>query len=129
MVQVIRPSRASATATGRPSTFCEVVATEILERLSCGESLRSICGDESMPDRTTVTRWLSKDENFRARYEVARQLQEDAWRDEIRDLAKSQPARDADTGNVDSASVRHIRNQVGTLRWLVTKLRRRKLVH
>jgi len=127
MVQVIRPSRATATATGRPSSYSDAVATEILERLSCGESLRSICGDNSMPDRSTVARWIANDAGFRARYDVARQLQEDAWRDEIRDLAKSEPRRDPKTGRVDADAVRHIRNQVGTLQWLVTKLGRKRV--
>lgn len=125
MVQVTRPSRATATTPGRPSSYCDAVATEILERLACGESLRSICGDNSMPDRATVARWIANDTALRARYDVARQLQEDAWRDEIHDLARSEPLRDPKTGRVDAEAMRHVQNQVGTLQWLLMKLRRK----
>ena len=81
-----------------------------------------ICRDDAMPHRTTVVRWLSKHEHFRARYTVARQIQADMWRDEIYDLAKTLPPLDPKTGRVDKNAVMHIRNQVGTLRWLAVKL-------
>ena len=123
MAYVTRPSRDRAGATtGRPSIYTEALAAEILERLACGESLRAICQDDGMPHRTTVIRWLSQREDFRARYAIAREIQADVWRDEIHDLARSEPARDARTGRYDPAAVAHLRNQVGTLRWLAVKL-------
>ena len=42
---------------GRPSSYTEEIAAEICLRLSEGESLRAICRDEHMPDRTTVFNW------------------------------------------------------------------------
>ena len=64
----------------------------------------------------------SQIDDFRARYTVARQIQADVWRDEIYDLAKSLPPVDPKTGRIDHGAVAHIRNQVGTLRWLAVKL-------
>lgn len=123
MAHVLRPHRDHSTTTvGRPSCYCAKLVDENLERLACGESLRMICRDDAMPHRTTVVRWLSKHEDFRARYTVARQIQADMWRDEIYDLAKLLPPVDPKTGRIDHGAVTHIRNQVGTLRWLAVKL-------
>ncbi len=43
---------------GRPTIYSEKVATEICVRLAVGESLRSMCKEESMPSFPTVMRWL-----------------------------------------------------------------------
>ncbi|MFT4841687.1 MAG: hypothetical protein ACJAQZ_003336 [Planctomycetota bacterium] len=66
-----------------------------------------------MPHRTTVVRWLSKHEHFRARYTVARQIQADVWRDEIYDLAKTLPQVDPKTGRIDHGAVAHRFEQRG----------------
>ncbi len=79
-----------------------------------------------MPDKATVIRWLAKDAVLRAKYAHAREVQRHVWADEIADLAKSEPARNPATGRIDWASVRHIRNQVATLRWLAVKLNSKK---
>jgi hypothetical protein len=46
----------------------------ILERLSDGESLRSICRDDAMPDKTTVMRWLGDDVGFSEQYARAKEI-------------------------------------------------------
>ncbi len=122
MAQVTRPSRGGAKPqSGRPSTYRERIAEDICDRLAHGESLRTICQDDDLPHRTTVLRWLARHEVFRARYEVARQIQADVWRDEIYDLAKAEPVRDPRTGRIDQPAMMHRRNQIGTLRWLAVK--------
>lgn len=122
MVTVNRPSRGSDPGGGgRPSSYCDLLADEICERLACGESLRIICSSTGMPHRTTVFRWLAHREAFRSRYELARQLQADTWHDEIKDLATSAAPRDPATGRVDAAAMAHRRNMIGTLKWLAQK--------
>jgi hypothetical protein len=121
MTQITRPSRGSVRPQpGRPSTYSEQLVVDICERLACGESLRTICGDDDMPHRTTVIRWLARHEAFLARYEVARRIQSDTWRDSIYDLANAEPPRD-ETGRIDQRAMMHRRNQIGTLRWLAVK--------
>lgn len=109
---------------GRPSLYSEDLASTILERLACGESLRAICRDESMPDRSSVMRWAVRDDRFRVRYTHARELQTAAWLDEIHDHLNTEPARDPE-GKLDPLAIRHHRNRLGTLRWLADKLRAR----
>jgi hypothetical protein len=48
----------------RPTKFNQALADEIAERLSDGETLKSICEDEQMPHRTTVFRWEAADLEF-----------------------------------------------------------------
>lgn len=42
---------------GRPTLYTDAIADEILERLSGGETLSSICRAEGMPHRSTVHDW------------------------------------------------------------------------
>jgi hypothetical protein len=42
----------------RPSDFRDEIAKRICDLLMDGVSLRSICGLEGMPGRTTVFRWM-----------------------------------------------------------------------
>lgn len=60
----------------------------ILERLAGGESLRTICEDADMPEKTTVLRWVVNDENgFAAKYARAREAQAEHMIDEMQAIA------------------------------------------
>ncbi len=72
---------------GRPSSFTQDIADAICERLSGGESLRTICFDEDMPNKATVFRWLAGNEEFRDQYALARETQADVLFDDILDIA------------------------------------------
>jgi len=71
----------------RPSRFDQETADAICERLISGESLRSICETEGMPDKATVCRWLAANEPFRDQYARAREMQADILADETLDIA------------------------------------------
>ena len=72
---------------GRPSKFTEAVASEIVSRLSAGETLRSICRDENMPSWQSIYNWISDNEEFSGRIARARELGEDAIAQECVDIA------------------------------------------
>ena len=58
---------------GRPSVYSHAMAEEICNRLAVGESLKSVCQDDGMPDERTVRRWaLDPDHPFSPRYARAR---------------------------------------------------------
>ncbi len=59
---------------GRPSEYSDEVAALILERLSEGESLRTICADERLPHRSTVFRWLAARPDFARAYAHAKEM-------------------------------------------------------
>lgn len=48
---------------GRPTKITPEIQSEILDRLSKGESARSICKDEHMPDWVALCRFKRKEEN------------------------------------------------------------------
>jgi hypothetical protein len=59
---------------GRSSSYSEQIGLAICARLAEGESLRTICGGDGMPDKSTVLRWLISHEDFRRQYIHAREL-------------------------------------------------------
>lgn len=73
---------------GRPSTYTKAVGDAICKRLAQGESLRSICRDADMPDRTTVQDWVLKDSpaGFALQYTQARDLGLDEIADECQEI-------------------------------------------
>lgn len=57
---------------GKPSTYGEAIATEIVERLSGGEPLAHICRDVHMPAVRTVSDWRKAHPEFDERFGHAR---------------------------------------------------------
>lgn len=119
-----------AKKTGRPSDYSEGKALEICRRLSEGESLRSICRDKDMPDKTTVLRWLSQHEEFRTQYAHAREMQTEHWAEEILDIAddgSNDTYKDKDGApRVDQEVIARSRLRVDTRKWLMSKLAPKK---
>jgi len=73
---------------GRPSLYSPEIADAICERLANGESLRSICRDENMPDERTVRDWVISDHNgFSPQYTRARDIALDRMADDVIDIA------------------------------------------
>lgn len=73
---------------GRPSVYSDDVANKICVRLANGESLRSICRDESMPAISSVLLWIvdGKHESFSEQYAKAREAQAHHHVDEMLDM-------------------------------------------
>jgi len=72
---------------GRPTDYNQEIADKICERLAEGESLRTICEGDDMPNRVTVYRWLFKHEEFSNQYAQAREYQAETMADEMTDIA------------------------------------------
>ncbi len=72
---------------GVSSDYNEAIALEICERLVEGESLRTICKDDDMPNKSTVFRWIDSNPEFRDQYARAREFQADTMADEMQDIA------------------------------------------
>lgn len=94
----------------RPSEFAPDMANLICERIADGESLRKICEEAEMPDRSTVRRWLSQQPEFRVQYAHAREEQADVYAERIVDEAAS--AQDAALGRL----------KMDALKWAASKL-------
>jgi len=52
----------------------EAIKEIVIARLADGESLRAICRDDGLPNRSTIMRWLDDDPEFAAKYARAREI-------------------------------------------------------
>jgi len=107
--------KATKAKIGRPSEYSAERAADICGRLAQGESLRSICHDESSPDVKTVYRWMMANEEFRQQYALAREDQADTLADEILDIADNV---------TEDAGSRRVR--IDTRKWVASKLKPKK---
>jgi hypothetical protein len=74
---------------GRPEfRWSDDIETEILDRITKGETLRQICRDEHMPSTFTVYKMRSNRPDFARAYARARDAQLEAWEDELLDIAE-----------------------------------------
>jgi len=98
---------------GRPSSFTQEIADEICERLAGGETLRKICEDSAtVPDYSTIFRWLAANENFRDQYARAKEVQGERMADEILSIADSATSEDYNAARL----------QVDSRKWLLSKI-------
>lgn len=114
---------------GRPSSYTEALAEEICERLSRGESLRSICADQEggwVPSETSVRRWLAGDEDwneaFRRHYACAREMQADHYAEEIIEIADAPNASVDANGEPVLRDPQRDRLRIDARKWYASKL-------
>lgn len=116
---------------GRPSDYSDAIADTICEALADGQSLRTICLAEEMPNRATVFRWLAANETFRDQYARARDAQAEALADEILDIADDgsndwMERRGEEGGNIgwkeNGEAMARSRLRVEARKWVAAKL-------
>lgn len=121
---------------GRPSSYTEAIGDEICERMMNGESLRAICEPSSMPNRSTVFRWLSDEryKRFRDQYARAREEQADAIFDEclqiaddaVNDYMDNSDSEGAVGYKLNGEHVQRSKLRIDTRKWMAGKLRPKK---
>ena len=99
----------------RDGSYDEALATEILDLLAEGKTLRAICREPNMSSARTVSRWATDDINgFAARYDRARRLQGDAIFDEVVDITNEK--------FIDIVDVQAAKLKVDARKWFLAKL-------
>ena len=73
---------------GRPTKYTNDIAGYICDQLINGRSLRDICREDNMPDKSTVIRWLASNQEFATKCAGAREQQADYMDDKILDVAE-----------------------------------------
>ena len=97
------------------SSYDEALATEILDLLAEGKTLRAICREPNTPSARTVSRWATNDiHGFADRYDRARKMQGDAIFDEVIDITNEK--------FVDIVEVQAARLKVDARKWFLAKL-------
>ena len=100
----------------RQTLYTPELAELICERLIEGESMRQICSDESMPNRSTILRWMEADEAFATRCARARVLQSDLMDDLVYDTANASTPETAASDRV----------KISAYQWRAAKLEPKK---
>lgn len=119
----------------RPSEYSQEVADQICERIADGESLRTICDEQQMPDKSTVFRWLAAHAAFCDQYACAREAQADALFDDILSIADDgrndwMERKDAEDENLgwreNGEAMRRSQLRIDARKWMAGKLRPKK---
>lgn len=120
---------------GRPTLYSAELGLEICVRLAEGESIRSICRDDSMPCRTTVFNWLldPKRKEFLNQYESAREMQAETLADEITDIADNSTndymfrmGGDDNKEVANPENIQRSRLRIDARKWIASKLKPKK---
>ena len=77
--------------TGKPTTFNELIAAEIVERLANGETLTGLCKDDHMPTFSTVYDWCRAAPSFAQAVADARRRQATAFVDQAVEIVDNAP--------------------------------------
>jgi len=72
---------------GRPSEYSDSLATEIVDWIAEGKTLREFCRQDGRPHYLTVYDWLDKDESFSQRFARARLVGEEVIHQECLEIA------------------------------------------
>lgn len=120
---------------GRHSDYTPELADRICARLADGQSLRSVCRSDDMPDRVTVFRWIRTHDEFRNQYTRAKEESADALVEEMLDIADDGTndwmeihSKDGDNigWRVNGEAVQRSRIRVDTRKWIASKLKPKK---
>lgn len=121
----------------RHTDYSDDIVDTICSRIAEGESLRTICDDESMPGLRTVFDWLADDryEAFRTKYARAREVQADTLFDEMLDIAddgrndwmqKKNAEGDVTGWQENGEALRRSDLRIKTRQWMASKLQPKK---
>ena len=106
---------------GRHTEFTQEIAREICSRLAQGQSLRTVCADDDMPDKSTVFRWMQSQEGFRDQYVRAKGEGSDAIAEQMFDIADEEPPR-RDDGSVDPGFIAYAKHRTETRKWYLARI-------
>ena len=121
--------------TGRPTIYTQDLSDIICERLSLGESMRSVSRDPDMPASATMFRWLREKPEFREQYEIAKEESADALVEEMLEIADDgtndwMESHGQDGENmgykINGEHVQRSRLRVDVRKWAASKLKPKK---
>lgn len=127
-----KTKRAPRKGEGRPSIFTKELSDLICKRIAQGESVRSICKEEKMPNADTIYAWLLEDDKkeFSDKYARARNIQAELMFEELLEIADdgtndwmTLTRRDGSEISVeDREVVNRSKLRVDTRKWYLSKV-------
>ena len=111
---------------GRPTDYSQEKASLICSRMAEGESLRSICRDDSMPALSTVFLWVTKHSEFSEQYKLAMASRADAMFEDMIDIADDGRNDYIVSGEgeerFNTEHVQRSRLRLDTRKWMLSKM-------
>ena len=118
---------------GRPTDYNQELSDLICVRLANGESMRSVCRDESTPAMTTVFRWLRENEEFQQQYAIATEERAEAFVEDMVDIADNatndwmeQNGEGNEGYRLNGESIQRSKLRVDTRKWAASKMKPKK---
>jgi hypothetical protein len=119
---------------GRPTVYTEKLAEKICFYISEGMSIRQVCSQEGMPDKSQVFRWLASNEEFRDRYAKAKTIGVEYLAEELIDIAddatndymESEGKDGSVAYKINGEAVNRSRLRIDTRKWVLAKLMPKK---
>lgn len=117
---------------GRPSDYTPELADKICSQLADGDSMRTVCKPDDMPNKATVFKWLRIHEEFNDQYVKAKEESADALTDEILDIADNsnndwmEQNGDSEGYRINGEAVQRSRLRIDSRKWLASKLKPKK---
>jgi len=112
---------------GRPTIFTKELGDLICSKIAEGESLRSICREEEMPNKATVFNWLRTNKEFLDQYELSMEERTIAMGEETIEISDdSLILAQASDPKSAGAIVQAQKLRVDTRKWLMSKMKPKK---
>jgi hypothetical protein len=119
---------------GRPTSYNDKIAEKICSLIAEGNSLRSICKRNEMPDKATIIRWLGVHLEFSDQYAHAREAQADKLFEECLEIADDTSGdfieKKNDDGStfwaIDHEHIQRSKLRIDTRKWMAGKLAPKK---
>jgi len=112
---------------GRPTKYSKALADKICSELAEGKSLRTVCQQEGMPDKSTVFCWLRDIQEFQDQYALAKESSAEAMNEILLDLG-DEAIELSQTVNekASSAVVQAVKLKADNLKWVMSKMKPKK---
>jgi len=115
---------------GRPSLYTEELVSEFIGRLCTGESVRTICKSDDMPDPATIFKWLASKPEFCEQYAKAKELAAEALAEDIFDIADDNALDYVDGPDgqlrVNNDAIQRAKLRVDVRKWYLSKIMPKK---
>jgi len=119
---------------GLPTSYDDKIAGVICSLIAEGNSLRSICKRNKMPDKATVIRWLGIHREFSDQYARAREAKADKLFEECLEIADDTSGdyieKKNDDGStfwvVDHEHIQRSKLRIDTRKWMAGKVAPKK---
>ena len=115
--KTIRGTDAPEGKAGRPSKRSPELIDELIERMSAGEAMVTVCQDAHMPNVSTIVRWMEADDEFARRCTRAREQQA-----EVHHAQMDKIERDVLSGHLHPKAANVV---LANKRWRMEKLKPR----